>query len=565
MKKRRTILVVALIATVAIVAITSTLLHAQEKPVPPERKPGASADTTARKPEAQLPKIDLPEFVITGNESIALPEFRKTALEENLTLDGFKMRGPGQRESTRVALRNAGKDQMGFDNARDGFNGRLMAGYGSYRTPFLDGWFGKAFSGSDFLFKAGYKSSDGFVENTAFRSGYAAISGGTYISEESSMFAGSRVRAGLGFQGNSYRLYGTASPATKRTVNRSTLSLSANSSYADPFTYTTGLYVQTASIKDVTKTNETALGGEFSATKSFDGFALRGDIGLWTDFYDAPSALQNPYFTQFSLSMRTHFSDQVDLVVGGSAYIASGSRTGRAGKIYPKIQVSWFMMESVTLFANYTPHVQRGSLSNVVEESPYVVNDVGIRNAEYYHDAALGAQLNLPSSVTARLSFNYKQVRNNVIYIDPLATGMWIPSYFGTTRLLSVEGEFYVDITDADHLGASAVVRNSRNSVTGEQIPYLSLAQLSGLYQHKFPFGLTVGSTLQVFGRQYTDPLAQAPLPAFTLLDFKVEYEIMRQLSVAFMLNNVLDENQIRWKGYRGIPRTAALGLNLSW
>lgn len=553
------------IATIALVALTSAALQAQEKPVPPERKPGASADTAARKPEAQLPKIDLPEFVITGNESIALPEFRKTAIDENLTLDGFKARGPGQRETTRVVLRNAGKDQMGFDNTRDGFNGRLMAGYGSYRTPFIDGWFGEAFSGSDFLFKAGYKSSDGFIENTDFRSGYATISGATYISEESSVLARSRVRAGLGFQGNSYRLYGTSSPATKRTVNRSTLSLSANSSYADPFSYNTGLYVQTASIKDRTKTNETALGGEFSANKSFDDFALRGDIGLWTDFYDAPSALNNPYFMQFSLAVRKHFSDQVDLVVGGSAYLGRGSQTGKVGKVYPKIQVSWYMVESVTLFANYTPHVQRGSLSTIVEESPYVVNDVGIRNAEYYHDAALGAQLNLPSSVTARLSFNYKQVRNNAIYIDPLATGVWIPSYFGTTRLLSVEGEFYVDITDADHFGASAVIRNSRNSVTGEQIPYLSLAQLSGLYQHRFPFGLTVGSTFQIFGKQYIDALATESLPAFTLLDFKAEYEIMRQLSVAFMLNNVLDENQIRWKGYQGIPRTVALGLNLSW
>lgn len=554
-----------LVSTVAIVALTSTTLQAQEKPEPPERKANALADTVTRKAEAQLPTIDLPEFDITGNESIALPEFRKTAMDETFALDGFKARGPGQRESTRVVLRNAGKDQIGFDNVRDGFNGRLVAGYGSCRTPFIDGWFGKTFSGSDFLFKAGYKSSDGFVKNTDFRRGYATISGGTYLPEESSVLAGSRVRAGLGFLGNSYRLYGTTSPATKRTVNKSTLNLSANSSYADPFSYNTGLYVQTASVNDVTKTNETSLGGEFSANKSFDSFALRGDIGLWTDFYDAPSALNNPYLTQISLSVRKHFSDQIDLVVGGSAYLGRGSQTEKVGKIYPKIQVSWFMVESVTLFANYAPHVLRGSLSSVVEESPYVVNDAGIRNAEYYHDAALGAQLNLPSSVTARLSFNYKQVRNNAIYIDPLATGVWIPSYFGTTRLLSLEGEFYVDITDADHLGASALVRNSRNSVTGEQIPYLPLTQLSGLYQHRFPFGLTVGSTFQIFGKQYSDPLARESLPAFTLLDFKAEYEIMRQLSVAFMLNNILDQDQIRWKGYRGIPRTAALGLNLSW
>ena len=565
MKKVHSIRNVVFIATVAIAAFTLTTLQAQEKPVPPERTPNATADTSARKAEAQLPKIDLPEFVITGNESIVLPEFRKTVIDETLALDGFKALGPGQRESTRVVLRNIGKEQIGFENTRDGFNGRLMAGYGSYRTPFVDGWFGKTFSGSDFLFKAGYKSSDGFIENTDSRRGYATISGGTYLSEESSVLAGSRVRAGLGFQGNSYRLYGTVAPATKRTVNRSALNLSANSSYADRFTYNTGLYVQTASINDITKTNETALGGEFSANKSFDGFALRGDIGLWTDFYDAPSALHNPYLTQISLAVRKQFSDQVDLVVGGSAYLGRGSQTERVGKFYPKIQVSWFMVESITLFANYTPHVQRGSLSNVVEESPYVVNDVGIRNAEYYHDAALGAQLNLPSSMTARLTFNYQQIRNNAIYIDPLATGMWIPSYFGTTRLLSVEGEFYVDLTDADHFSASAVVRSSRNSVTGNEIPYFPLAQLSGLYQHRFSFGLSVGSTFQIFGKQYTDPLAQESLPAFTVLDLKAEYEIMRQLSIAFMLNNILDEDQIRWKGYRGIPRTVGLALNLSW
>ena len=553
-----------LIMIALLLCVTGATVIAQEKPVPPERAPSVPSDTS-RKADAQLPKIDLPEFVITGNEAITLPEFRKSLIDDSPSLGGLGMPGPGKRESTRVDLRNAGKDQLGFGDVGDGMNGKVMAGYGSYRSPFLDGWFGKSFGGSDFLFKAGYASSDGYIPNTDFRRGYLSMSGGTYISEESSVLAGARVGAGLGFQGNSYRLYGTSAPTTKRTVNRSSVDLSANSSYGEIFTYKSGLFLRTASVNDFNKTSETALGAELSGNWDFDGLALRGDVALWTDFYDAPSAVNNPYLTQFGLSVRKQLMNDFDVMAGGGAYIGRGSNSDRVGKVYPKLLVSWFITDRVSAFANYTPHIQRGSLSNLVEESPYVINDADVRNTDVYTDLALGTELHLATSVTARMVFGYKQMRNNAMYADPLGTGMWIPQYFGSTRVRSVEGELFVDVTRYDHLGATAAVRGSRNSITGQPVPYLPLAQFSALYEHRFPFGLTLGTAFRIVGKQYTDLIGSQKLPAFTLLDFKAEYEIVRQLRLAFMLNNILDQQQVRWKGYRGIPRSAGLGLSLSW
>jgi len=543
-----------------------TQVFAQDKPEPPKREVAMPEDTVSPAAAEKLPQIDLPEYDITGTERIDLPEFSKTPIEEqrlhDQSLRGSRME---KREPGRAELGGSIKNPAGFGGTMEGFSGKIIAGYSSYVTPFLDGWLGRSFRRSDFLAKAGYRSTDGHVANADSRNGYASFSGGTYLPEDFGFLSGSSARAALAYQGDQYRLYGSSMPTQLRTIDRWLVDLSLNSKLDDVFAFTSALRVRSTVLFDVNRNAESSLGLEFSATRAFDMFELKGDLAAWRSIYGASSARFDPYFTHLGLSVRYDIIDRVSLVGGLAAYVVRGSDTRSIGRVYPRLGVSWYAKGWLTLFAKFEPYIQRNTLSEYLDQSPYLANDVRIRPIEHPINFSLGTEMDLASSVKTKFTFNYRQSRNYPLYVDTAMARVWTVEYMGRTRVLSFEGEMYSDLTPADHLGASLLLRSSRNSETGTTVPYLPSALLSGLYQHRFPFGLTLGTSLKLVGRQYADLNRSRPLRSFLLMGFTAEYVIIPRLTGVFTLNNILNQNQVWWENYPAQPRVVSLALGYTW
>lgn len=538
---------------------------AQDKPEPPRRQGGVSADSVIR-PDQRLPQIDLPEFLITGKERIDLPEFSKTTLDEDRIFDASSRKpGPGQRESTDISLGGSIKEQIGFGGSSGGFNGKVTAGYGTFQTPFFDGWFGRSFGTSDFLLKAGYKASDGHVSNADFRRGYSGLSGGFYLSDDASMFPGARLQGNVGFQGDGFNLYGSRVPDRRRTVNRFLTDVSLMSAPAEPFSYTSGVHIRSTSLQDSASAREVLLGFEFTGTGDVGPLEVKGDAGLWTSFLTSPSKLHNPYYTQFGAGARYTLDNTLDFTGGATLFMYRGSDLDARARFYPRIGITWYTSQWIQLFARFEPMVQRSGLSQIVEANPYVFHDAGLRHHEVVNNLGAGVEVELVRRVKVRAAASYKQIRNAPIYLDAASQGIWAAEYFGLTRVVAFDGDLYADITSEDYLAASISIRGNKNSVTGKRTPYFPSALVSGLYQHRFPFGLTVGTAVKLTGQQYTDIQNTSSMTAFTLVDINVEFVVIPGLSVLGMMNNVFNQPHRWWEGYQGLTRTAALGMSYNW
>src|ERR1039458_4358763 len=109
-------------------------LSAQEKKEPAQRD-AAVPDQN----EAPLPKIDLPEFLITGQETIDLPVSSKSIIEEdNAYVPGSPM--PGRKDA---GSDGEGKLEKDFAGPVGEMNGKVQGGIGNYPSPYMEGWFGK--------------------------------------------------------------------------------------------------------------------------------------------------------------------------------------------------------------------------------------------------------------------------------------------------------------------------------------------------------------------------------------------------------------------------------------
>ncbi len=547
----------------AVVSFSFTAF-AQSKPEPPKRTVMLPSDSA--KQDENLPKIDLPEFQITGKETPELIESAKPGIDEERVYDlSAQLLTVGERESAKVSLGDFSKAQSGFAQKVKGFSGKVTVGYGSYVTPMFDGWVGTSSGNADVLLRVGYKSSDGRFANQDYRNGSAGLSGGLYLPDDAGIFSKGRLRGNFGFDGESYKLYGSLRPTRSRSLNRFNGDLSLNMSYAEGGFLNSAVHINNASLVDSVRSGENYAGIELAGGKTIDMTQLKAEMSLWRNFYASPSVKHDPYFTHVGVSAQCRIGEDVDIMGGATMFLVRGSEGESKGTIQPKLGVAWYVRQGFTLFARYEPFVQRTTLSSLAETNPYIVNDARIQNTEYFNNVSLGTELEISRAVKVKASINYKRAWNHPIFVDISNAHVWSVAYFGTTRIMSFESELSADITTDDHLGATFAVRNNQNFDTNNELPYFPQVVLGALYQHRFPFKLSLMSNLKYIDRQYADIANTRSLSSFLLWDARAVYEIIQRLSVGLAVENILDQQQHWWENYVGQPRRAMLSVGFTW
>jgi hypothetical protein len=538
---------------------------AQEKREPPPRKAEILQDTVSHVPTTKLPSIDLPEYVITGKETIDLPRSSKRSTDpqtEEALLDRNDLMG--KRDNAFTPDPRPLPEAV-FAPGRDVLDGKVSIGYGSYRTPFFDGWFGHTSGVSGFLLKAGYVSSAGHLPQADYRKGYSALSGTTTLPDGTDLIGSARVQGRLGLDGHSYHLYGSANPALERTKGGLTCDVGVQATTADLFEYGLKASLQSASQVDKTSARETALGLELNGSRTLRGVDLRGDVNIWTDIYSASVPVQNPNFLEFGLSARRQFSEVWD-ISGGIVFSAyRGSDTEGIAKLYPRVRALMHATPSLMFFAAFEPGVTRVGLSSMIQENPYLANTVQIRHLDRSIHASMGAEANIGRAVRARLALSVERARDLPLYVDPGSTGTWSVDYLGVTDIVSFDGEVYADVGDGDHASGSISAKSVRNSITGLTVPYIPALQITGLYQHRFPIGITVGGILKVVSQHYVDLQCTRALGPRTLVDLRGDYVVVRNLTATLMVNNLFNGNQTWWDRYEGLGRTVSFMMGFTW
>lgn len=547
----------------AVIVLCAGVLQAssQEKMEPPVRDI-TPVDSVATAVEETLPAIDLPEFQITGNERADLPDFAKSTAQADRGLAPVDDNTAGRREP--AEYRSAGmKQELGFDAVPRGLNGRLTVGDGSFTTPFFDGWFGRATGDLDLLLKAGYTSSEGHLAHADHRNGHAGLSLGWTLPESAGILAGARMDAGLGMRGDGYRLYGSPVPDRSRTVNRFRADVAVQSALEDLFAYTAAVRFHGVTLTDNFRSRQTSLGWDFSAERQAGPVQWGADAALWFDFTSMPSAASQPYFLHTSVDGTYPLGGGVTARAGLGLFLFRGTDDQRRVRVAPALGLSWFPVEGVTVFGRFEPSVERRTIGTLLEQNPYIINDVTIRHEERPVYLTGGGEADLARGLKARMAMEYIRVRNFPLYVG--GAGVWRPDYDGVTRIVTLRWDLQAEIAGGHTLSSSLTFQGARNSVTGTTPTYFPSVLITGMYQYRFPFGLTAGGSVKVVSRQSTDPGNTQTVPAFTLVDLTAAYTVLPGLSVDAAVQNLLNPSYRWWEGYRAQPRGVAVSLSHSW
>jgi hypothetical protein len=477
---------------------------------------------------------------------------------------------PGERESSTVELGNIDKIQASFVPAADRLRGGISFGYGTYTTPKIAGWLGTVSETADLVLRGGYTSTQGRFAYQDYRKGEAKIATGVYLPEKGGIFSGGRVKAEGDYQGQRYKLYGSATPTRTRSLGFVGGLAGLNMNYGTRGFLKVEFDVKNVSMTDTVRTRENNIGARMQGGLLIHRTMAQVELDMLRDFSSPAVTQQAPYFSRGSLSAEYRVSDQVRITGGATAFFVRGSRSPSRTLVYPMLGLQWNATPWLTLYGKFEPVVERSTRWTFIQSNPYLRHNIDVEHSEYDRAFVAGAAMEFSPAVKGKfLLTSQRAFAYPFFFRHP--ENLWSVQYAGTTRHLTLEGEFYFDIAGTDHFGitfkhrrikGSDMFRLSSNGET--DIPYVPKVIVSTTYQHRFMFGLTVGSSLKYIGTRPTSFGGTARLPAFSLWDAHLEYRFKR-CAASITVENILDRQQQWWDDYAGESRRAMVSVGFMW
>ncbi len=539
------------------------------KPVPPPRavqipvdKPAPSSQDTAT--VGQLPKIELPEYVITGVASIDLPTVQKITLTEQGVDTAAGSGRSARREASGSSARMIEWMEQGAGLLPE-TRARLSASMGTFLTPRADGWFAQRYENFDYGVSASYYKTNGFAPQTNRSGGTATIDGGYLLSAESPYFNAARLSGLFDYSSETYRLYGSLDSSARRVTDGVRFRAGFSSAIGSPWQYRAGFTYSTAAVKD-------------------SSLSARQNLAEFTAAADIPTALVPVTASaRISLATRSALSDEnTSIIVLGAQserawfdaffaqaglhlYVAKGMADQKLTRLYPSAAVGYEFPSVHTFMLGYQGDVRFFVLDDFVALNPYVSSTVLVRHMNVPVKLSGVLESEWSQSMVTRLSVRWEQRTDEALFSDSTGRGVWDLEYLGKTRRLEAELEAFANLSSIGYFALSIVGRSTEILETAVGVPYVPEAEVSLLYRYDFPMGISVSPRMSIFGRRNTDPRREEILGGYVIGGLRAEYSPLASLMVFADIDNLFDVRYEVWKGYRGHPFLATVGLSYTW
>jgi hypothetical protein len=550
---------------VGVFLLNSSLL-AQEKKEPAQRDVALPDQS-----EAPLPKISLPEFLITGQETIDLPVSSKSMIEEDkVYVPGSQT--PGRKDS---GVDGGAKLQKDFAGPAGQMNGKVLGGIGNYTSPFMEGWFGKNYDDGGVLFNANYASTDGHVTNANWQKTGIGIQGDYLSPQTFGILAGSRLNGGLTFSGQTYRAYGSAVPSQQRTLNDVRLNLGLGSRTAgigmldEALDYSARVSWNGTSLNDSLNSSQNDFGVLVSGSTQKNGIQLRGSIEyVASDVsmqFPAHTDAHAPQWFNLRLSGEKFFLPELQASVTVQQFIYKGNFSVTSGRFYPGAQLRYFMNDAATVYFSIAPTVERNTLASLVNSDKYIRNREELRPSEVPFTFTFGSEYTFSDKFYGNGSLSYSSVENFPVFVELNSAKVWDVMYLpkATVARFTVEGSYTFTQENSATFAGSFNSTQAKDSTSA--VPNIPMFTVSGVYRRSFSDGIAVEMFAKYFSKRWKDFAHSSANAGYVDVGGKGEYQLLENLRAVMQVDNIFDRQYYVWDGYVERPFFISLGVTYTW
>jgi len=514
--------------------------------------------------QQQNPNVELPDFIITGTDVIAVQGAQKISPEFVSTISEQFFKPVLSPEELEVRdLSSPLKNDLSILDSLNFLRGNLEFGAGIYSLPIahlsylfpVDGFIlGGRFTGENH--RAHIDNSERYLINGGLNLQYTTDHTGTVLPATQFKLNGE-------FGSSSYKFYAVNNPP-KRTLNLGNFSFGISNQMNRQFNFDLNIIDELSSMNEENY-NENILNMRGFSRINFSSFNIGASSEYKKQFLsidDTPVNTTNSDVDDFFMIRPTggfNISDAVK-VSGGITYSTSGGNSYTA----PFAAVSFKINNLFSLFGEYSPHAEFLTSNDLLKINRYF-EPQNFYNFFYRKREAFiaTAKFEYDKYYQVNAGIKYFSSPEYLFFVDSAATGKF--------SLSSVQANDFTIFADLlFHFGPFGIMYGDFEIVNtkvedGDFVPYHPQIKLSALYGYEFAFGLTTQIGLTYISKSYTDLPNNKSIPGYFDLGLKFLYKIVPEFLFTVELSNLLNDDIYYWRGYKEAPLDVIAGFKYLW
>lgn len=510
------------------------------------------------------PNVELPDFVITGADVVAVKGAQKIAPEFISTTSEQFFKPVYSPEELEVGdLSSPLKNELNLFDSLNYLNGNLEFGAGIYSLPVAN--LSYLFPADDIFIQARLKGENHrpYVDNSE----RYLINGGLdvlYTTDNSSeILPGTQLKLRGDFGSESYKFFAANTPV-RRTLSTGDFSIGISNQMNRYFNFDLKVKDDLSSISEENY-NENILSLQGFTKVSFSIF----NIGITTEYkkqfltIDDPTAvISNSGVDDFFTIRPTVGMNITDAlkISGGVTYSKSGEGSYTAPFAALALKINKFF----SVFGEYSPHAEFIASNYLLKLNRYY-------NPQNFYNFFYRKR----NSFTAAVKYEYDkyyQVNVGVKYFtSPEYPFLKDSTALGNFSFVTADTKSFTIFADLlFHLGPYGVFYgnvelNETKNDADYFIPYHPRGKTTLQYGYEFPFGLKTETSLTYASESFVDISNNQNIGQYFDLGLKFSYMIVPDFYFTVNLSNLLGDNIYYWNGYKEAPLDLIAGFRYMW
>lgn len=523
------------------------------------------------------PNVELPDFVITGTDVVSVqisdklaPEFFSTISEEfikpHFAPEELDLRKPSHPMKNEIKL---------FDKA-DYLNGYFSAGAGLYTLPTVN--FRYTHTTDNFIFEGtglgmnrrAYKYEDhsyNKIENTDRYSLTGTANLSYMMSNDADFLPYTNFKLHGDYNQTAYKLFAFTDSTQKRNLNQGNLSFSVNNFAGKSFIYDLSIIDNYTSLSDE-NFSENTLRTNAMAKVLLQNVTLGAKINYtrqWLESrIDYPVAVEQHEARDFLNAQSTVGLEVTRLVRASFGFNYASTKSQNF--FSPYLAVALQVDKNLTFFGEYAPTAEFITAGDFLRKNEYLNNRSVINH--YYKKStlmnfAVKYEYDKYFQVDGGLNYFFA---SNYPYYDTLNSGKFglktadeVKSFTPYLNLLFHPGPFGM------FYGTVNLNDIRTTDISNSIIPYQPAIHAALAYSYNFDFGMQSGVKLDFASKSYADIKNEKEIDPYINFSLNFSYKFMPNFSLTLQLNNLLNNKNYLWDGYRETPVDIIAGLIYRW
>jgi hypothetical protein len=506
--------------------------------------------------------IELPDFVITGKQSIDIPIAVKKKPELISTLSEDFILPQYSPEELPILISSLPVPVIpSIKSVDELFYGSLIMKAGRYTIPLGELNINQIFDNYLFNTRVWGSNISEYIPNAGYNTSGISMTHEFFLSTMSDFLPGSKIKIYGDYNRDSYKLYGwTNDPTYLREVNNGSVLLSVSSSYSRWINYNfeSDGNVYSFSENGLKETNFNSQGTVefktgtmiFGASGNYRLQNLTNNISNIANynFFSAQG-----YYTIYPLNM---------------FWLSLGinySNTGYDSKISPFGSLEIKIDQGFTFSAEYKPHFEFFTVKDFLSKNPYV-NFGLIDNAyeEYQNDVGAMIKYEYGKLFEASLTGRYSEINNYFYFDDKNQPGKLDLFLVPDAKIYDAKINLIYNSDRFGNLIYEAEFRQAKDDLKN-YIPYEPELSTSLAYLYNFSFGLESKIKYNLMYDIYTNTANSNMLQNYHDISISFGYELFKAVKITADFQNIMNRSNFVWKLYQEKPFDILFGFEYRW